>query len=72
MREKGKGMDSASPNRNKRQTLRSWIIVAVMALVFLLWGLVILFTVGDKGSPTWDFGTVQDIPGESPYSTRKP
>jgi hypothetical protein len=65
-------MESTTPTRKKRATLRSWIIVVVMAFAFLMWGLVILFTVGDKGSPTWDFGTVEDIPGESPYSTQKP
>jgi hypothetical protein len=50
-------------------TIRSFLIVAVIALAFLAWGLLIFFSVGDKGSPRWDFGIVGDIPGESPYST---
>jgi hypothetical protein len=49
--------------------LKSWVIIFVLALLFVAWGLFIFFTVGDKGPPAWDFGTVQDIPGESPYST---
>ena len=27
--------------------------------------------VGDKGPPSWDFGVVRDIPGESPYATQR-
>ncbi len=50
-------------------TIRSLVIVAAIALSFFVWGLVIFFSVGDKGSPSWDFGIVPDIPGESAYST---
>jgi hypothetical protein len=49
--------------------LRSWLVVLGMALAFLMWGLLVYRTVGDKGSPDWDFGVIQDIPGQSPYST---
>lgn len=42
-----------------------------MAVFFFVWGLTIFFTVGEKGPPSWDFGVVQDIPGESPYSTHR-
>jgi hypothetical protein len=51
------------------RTFRSLVIVVAIALSFLAWGLLIFFSVGDKGSPPWDFGVVQDIPGESVYST---
>lgn len=50
-------------------TIRSLVIVVAIALSFLAWGLLIFFSVGDKGSPTWDFGILEDIPGESAYST---
>ena len=26
---------------------------------------------GDKGPPPWDFGVVEDVPGQSPYSTER-
>ncbi len=45
------------------------IIVMAIAVLFFIWGLFIFFAVGDKGPPVWDFSVVEDIPGESPYST---
>jgi len=56
---------------NNKTEFRSWIIIFVLAVLFVAWGLFIFFTVGDKGPPSWDFGVVQDIPGESPYSTHR-
>ena len=44
------------------KTLRSWLIVIGIALLFLCWGLFVFLTVGDKGPPRWDFGVVEDIP----------
>lgn len=61
--------DHRSPNDESRTDLRSWLIVAAIAGSFLLWGLFVFKQVGDKGTATWDFGAVADIPGESPYST---
>lgn len=52
-----------------RETLKSMLITAVIALFFLFWGMFIYFSVGDKGHPPWDFGAVKDVPGESKYST---
>lgn len=49
--------------------MSSMSIVVAMAVCFFCWGLMIFFTVGEKGPPAWDFGTMQDIPGQSPYST---
>ena len=65
-------MENLSSNRNTERTSRSLIIVVAIAVSFLVWGLFIFFSVGDKGSPPWDFGIVQDIPGESAYSTHSP
>ena len=50
-------------------TFRSWIIVLGIAASFFLWGIFLFATVGDKEPPDWDFGVVQDVPGQSPYST---
>jgi len=65
-------MQDLTAKGNDRSTIGSLIIVAVIAISFLAWGLLIFFSVGDKGSPPWDFGIVQDIPGESAYSTHPP
>lgn len=56
----------------QRPSLRGWAYVCGLALFFLLYGLFMFFMVGDKGPPGWDFGTVEDIPGESVYSTNQP
>ncbi len=53
----------------EKSDLRGWLIVVGVALLFLVWGLFIYFTIGDKGPPPWDFNVVQDIPGQSPLST---
>jgi len=59
-------------SKQREKTNRvGWIIVVAMALLFILWGLFIFFAVGDKGPPSWDFGVIKDIPGESPYSTER-
>jgi hypothetical protein len=52
-----------------RETLKSMLIIMGAALVFLIWGLIIFFSVGDKGMPSWDFGAVDDVPGASKFST---
>jgi len=48
---------------------RSWLVVCALAIAFFVYGLIMYSIVGDKGPPDWDFGTVEDIPGESIYST---
>jgi hypothetical protein len=52
-----------------RETLKSMLIPTGAALLFLLWGMGVYFSVGDKGPPSWDFGVVEDVPGASKYST---
>ncbi|HME43143.1 MAG TPA: hypothetical protein VKF36_08670 [Syntrophorhabdales bacterium] len=52
--------------------IKSWVYVCGLALFFLLYGLFMFYMIGDKGPPGWDFGTVEDIPGESVYSTNQP
>lgn len=51
------------------ESLRDWLIPLVLALGFLLWGLLIYFTVGVKWPPVWNFGAVPDVPGLSEYSS---
>ncbi|MBI5583148.1 MAG: hypothetical protein HY892_04945 [Deltaproteobacteria bacterium] len=52
-------------------TVRGWIIVSALALGFLLWGLLIFFTVGVSWPPPWRYGTVPDVPGQSAYSVQQ-
>ena len=63
-------MDSGT--RGNKTDLRSWMIILAIALLFFCYGLFMFLAVGDKGPPGWDFGVIEDVPGESVYSTHPP
>ena len=58
-------------DKENQTDIKGWLIILALAFLFICWGLFTFFTVGDKGPPSWDFGVVRDIPGESPYSTQR-
>jgi hypothetical protein len=59
--------------KNEEGTMaRSWLIILVMAILFVAWGIFAYLVIGEKGPHPWDFGVVEDIPGESAYSTYLP
>jgi nicotinamide riboside transporter PnuC len=64
-------MKPITSEQKEKSNRVGWIIVVAIAILFVLWGLFIFFAVGDKGPPSWDFGVIKDIPGESPYSTER-
>ena len=64
-------MKPITSEQKEKSNRVGWIIVVAIAILFVLWGLFIFFAVGDKGLPSWDFGVIKDIPGESPYSTER-
>ena len=64
-------MEKRNPKSEGSLNFRDFILGITIAFVFLCWGLIIFFMVGDKGPPAWDFSVVEDIPGQSPYSTKK-
>lgn len=47
----------------------SMSIILFAVLVYVAWGLLVFYTVGNKWPPPWSFGQVQDLPGASVYST---
>ena len=59
-------------SEEQRPSLKGWFYVCGLALLFFIYGLFMFYMIGDKGPPGWDFGTVEDIPGESVYSTNQP
>jgi hypothetical protein len=63
---------TGSQTSEERTPLGSWLIILAIALLFFCYGLFMFLAVGDKGPPVWDFGVVEDIPGESAYSTHPP
>jgi hypothetical protein len=64
-------MEEQFPSERK-ETLRSWVIIWAIAILLAAWGVFIYFAVGEKGPKSWDFSVVEDIPGESAYSTHQP
>ena len=58
-------------DRDKTFDLRSWGIISAIALGFLCWGIFVFMAVGEKGTPSWDFSVVEDIPSQSVYSTHQ-
>ena len=63
-----------TPDKNRKivnAPFNTLTLVFALAGFFLFWGFLLFYTIGDKGSPPWDFGVVQDIPGESVYSTHQ-
>jgi len=64
-------MDGPVVEQKDNPTIKDWLVPIAIAVLFLVWGLLIFFMVGNKGQPPWDFGVVEDIPGQSPYSTER-
>lgn len=58
--------DNHTPNG---EGWRGWLLPLGLAVGFLLWGLLIFYTVGVKWPPPWNFGAVPDVPGLSEYSS---
>ncbi len=53
----------------RKLMIRGWLIVCGIALAFVLYGLFSFFVIGYEEPPDWDFGSIEDTPGESMYST---
>jgi hypothetical protein len=54
--------------RPKESSLFTWLVIWLLALAILLQGHFAFKAVGDLGQPTWDYGTIKDVPGQSPYA----
>jgi hypothetical protein len=61
-----------SAGRDRRAVARGFLIVSLIAALFLGYGIFMYFAIGDKGNPDWDFGSIEDTPGQSVYSTGEP
>jgi hypothetical protein len=60
------------PALPKEHTLGIWIVVAFLLALIVGKGLFSYYVVGNLGMPDWNYGTVQDVPGESPYAIYQP
>jgi hypothetical protein len=52
----------------KESVMLTWLVIWLLLLAILLQGQFAFRTVGDLGQPTWDYGIVEDVPGQSPYA----
>jgi hypothetical protein len=57
---------------DRRAVVRGFLIVSLIAALFLGYAIFMYVAIGDKGPPDWDFGSVEDTPGQSVYSTGQP
>jgi hypothetical protein len=51
----------------KESVFGTWVLIILVTVWFLVYSLFTYFFVGDRGQPTWDLGTLNDVPGASPY-----
>jgi hypothetical protein len=61
--------DENNDKEMKRLLIHGWMIVCGIAIAYVLYGLFAFFVIGHQEPPDWDFGAMEDIPGESMYST---
>ncbi len=52
------------------KTVFTWWVVAMIAGLFLVYSFIAYYFIGQKWPPPWRFGTVEDVPGISEYSSR--
>jgi hypothetical protein len=58
-------------NHEKSETLekiKTWLIVFLIVFGILTYGIITFLSIGDKGPPSWRYGAIKDVPGESPFS----
>ena len=46
----------------------TWIFIFILTSIFAITSYLAYTVVGDAGQPTWRYGVVRDVPGESPYA----
>ncbi len=53
------------------KTFFTWWVVGMIAGVFLAYSAIAYFYIGQRWPPPWRYGAVQDVPGQSIYSSRE-
>ena len=52
--------------KSEESIVATWIFIIALVLSFLIFSFFAYTFVGDQGQPTWSYGTVKDVPAESP------
>jgi len=58
-------------NKSQESVFLTWICIIVLAVGFLMFNFFAYNIVGDMGPPTWNYGTVKDVPADSAYGIYK-
>jgi len=53
---------------SNESVVATWVFVFILALCFAILSLLAYKVIGDAGHPSWSYGVVRDVPGESPYA----
>ena len=61
--------ENGSEIQKPLEKIKTWLIVLLMVIGILGYGIVVYVTIGDRGPPGWNYGSIPDVPGESPFST---
>jgi len=46
----------------------AWVFIFILALLFAIHSFLAYKVIGDAGQPSWSYGAVRDVPGESPHA----
>ena len=53
---------------NNNSEFSTWVLITSLVILILFQGLFAFLVVGDRGQPGWDYRTIRDVPGQSPYA----
>ena len=60
-----------SAAKEKESLFFTWLVISLLVLYVLIKGVFALLVVKDLGPPTWNYGSIADVPGESAYGIYK-
>ncbi len=60
-----------SHKTSQESVLATWITVFLLSILFLIYCFFAYKHVGNPGPPSWEYGTIADVPGNSPYAIYK-
>ena len=46
----------------------TWMFIFILTSIFAITSYLAYTVIGDAGQPTWRYGVVRDVPGESAYA----
>ena len=56
---------------SEESVLTTWLTIFLLSLLFLMYCFFAYHYIGDRGPPSWKYGTISDVPGTSPHAIYK-